>query len=221
MVFKSRNRCSAAPTLTVRRYHVIGMDSRCEQLFHSMMRLVDDKAQSRWVHDPDAHDLVITGPDATDLPCPDAVPRRLSGFISGQRDDCAMLRLAGMIEALNVVDEMLAARSPAGVGEGSPKEPGDAAVRLLRWPGRSLMALHPGCPKMATLLLSRPLTIAELSRLSGVEPRICDRFVARLSQFGLVQRREPVDGAGAAERSRGAGLFAAIRARLGLGEVVG
>ncbi|MFO7581946.1 hypothetical protein [Guyparkeria sp.] len=224
MVFKSPSPSTDMSAMSVRRYHVTGMDTRCELLFHSMMRLVGDKAVSRWVHDAREHDLVIIGPDATDLACPTAVRRPFSHFTSGRTDDCAMLRLAGMVEALNAVEQALAAagegaRSP---GTGPTRPTGEEVMKLTRWPEASLMAFHPASPKMATLLLSRPMTLMELVRLSGIDRRVCAQFVTRLSQRGLLDRRWSADRKGPAPLcSGGGGLFAMIRARLGLGEEFG
>ena len=223
MVFKSRNQSPAASGRSVRRYHVTGMDGRCELLFHSMMRLLDDRALSRWVHDAHQHDLVVTGPAVADLPCPNAVRRPIASFTSGRNDDCAMLRLAGMVEVLDAVDRALtSASTPAEAARHRAGDVPDSAMRLTRWPDASLVAWHRSGPKMATLLLSRPMTLSELSRFSGVEPTVCAQFVDRLSASGLIARGGSAPrGEQPGTRSRGGGLFAAIRARLGMGEVFG
>lgn len=220
MVFKSRNESSPASDLPVRRYHVVGVDARCESLFHSMMRLVANKAGSHWVHDAEAHDLLVEGA-ATDSSGPAAALRRsFASFTRGGGDDCAMLRLDGMLETLEDVERDLATSRSAPAAPVPTAADTAQAMKLTRWPNASLLAGQPVFPKLATLMLSRPMTIGELARRSGLDESVCADFVDSLREAGLVEVQRSSAPAAAPERSGGSrGLFAMIRDRLGLGEV--
>jgi len=225
MVFKSRNDASAATGQSVRRYHLVGVDRRCELLFHSMMRLVADKTGFRWIHDAETHDLIVSGPRADPSRRGDAIRRSFASFTVGGGDDCATLRLDGMADVLRSVERELpraqAALAVTAKAKTTTPVAAPEAVKLIRWPDAALLAGNPRLLKLATLLLSRPMTVDDLARHSGVEAASCAAFVESLREAGLLQANRPVAPVAATRRPGGRrGLFAMIRERLGLGEAL-
>ena len=219
MVFKSRNESPVASDPSVRRYHVVGVDTRCEALFHSMMRLVAGKAESRWVHDAESHDLIVHGPQAGQAGRGGALRRSFASFVSGRGDDCAMLRLDGMVATLRTVEKELAVAAPEREATSSASTAPAKALKLTRWPHARLLAGHPAFPKLATLLLARPMTTDELVRHSGLDEATCAGFLDSLREAGVVEASRPAASVDTPRRG-GRGLFAMIRERLGLGEAL-
>ena len=202
-----------------RRYDLRGLDDRCTTLFHSMMALVEGRTRHTWRHDPRAPDLVVVGASAGGAgvlggggPC----ARPIEDFTGGRGPDCGALRLSAMVEVLDAVDDELAARAAPSTDQRSP-----GVVQLARWPRADVLAADPLHPRLATLLLARPLTVPQLARLSGVPEPTCSAFVARLSADEL-RSVEPAaataDGPGPSDTAP-RGLLALIRSRLGLREV--
>ncbi|NDY92333.1 hypothetical protein [Ideonella livida] len=60
------------------------------------------------------------------------------------------------------------------------------AVRLVRWPGRSLLSMHPRYPRLAGFLAARPLDVEQLSRLGGVDLATSLSFIRTLARENLL-----------------------------------
>jgi len=212
MVFRSAKSKEVSDS-SLRRYHVVGLDIRCENLFHSMMKLVEGKTSSKWVHDPAAHDLLIIGAESHKTASSGACQRSFTLFTGGRGMDCALLKLASIVEVLEDVEAELKA---AHLDASQEKEDAIQAMQLTRWPSASLLAARPDYPKLATLMLARPVTLADLVRLSGVDERTCAGFVSKLSEAGLLRFSSVSASSDTASTGPGKRLFAMIRERLGL-----
>lgn len=201
------------------RYHLRDTDDRCTTLFHSMMALVEGRTRSTWRHDPQAPDLVVVGstPAARDAAGSGAAcERAMADFTGGRGPDCGALRLSAMVEVLDAVDDELAASAAPSVHQRSP-----GAVQLARWPRAEVLAADPLHPRLATLLLARPLTVPQLARLAGVPEDTCSAFLAQLSpaEWRPAEPAEEVPHGPGSSDPAARGLLALIRSRLGLREV--
>lgn len=101
-----------------------------------------------------------------------------------------------------------------------------ASYRLLRWPGDDLLQNQRQRKILASFLVSRHLSVAQLAALSGVTRETCLEFVGALSGSGLLDMRGALP-AGDAPRTAAAntdapastpaaGLIGRLRKRLGL-----
>jgi hypothetical protein len=100
--------------------------------------------------------------------------------------------------------------------------------RLRRWPGTDLLDAIPQGIRMASFITVRYLSAEELSRLSGVAPDGCRRFLAAMQAHDLLRAEpaEPVGSAATPVVPRGApgpgparldrSLLASLRAKLGI-----
>lgn len=100
---------------------------------------------------------------------------------------------------LRCVEDRLAASDaahpptpPAAVPAPTPPSQGHAPTesavcwRLTRWPDRQLLAGHPMFPRLAGFLAARPLDDTQLSRLSGLDPSLCQQFIQAMADAGLL-----------------------------------
>ena len=135
-------------------------------------------------------------------------------------NDCAHLRLASMVKQLIDVERELARHTKPISAQGSQTKTPPSAValktpiKLTKWPSASFIRQHYSYPKLATLLISRPLYFQELVQRSGVDQAVCMHFVNTLMEHGLIDNHHsrPVTG-----NTPKRGLFTMIRERLGLG----
>jgi len=116
---------------------------------------------------------------------------------------------------------------------------GRRTYRLVRWPGSDLLRGEPKYVRMLGFLSNRPLSLARLKVLSGMDEASCRDLLGRLDQRGLLIRGETGPGGvpalvadtmpcelepGAvavatisrAREAASAGLFSRLRTRLGL-----
>jgi len=213
MVFRSAKSKQVSDS-SLRRYHVVGLDSRCEKRLHAIINLLESKTSSKWVHDPAAHDLLIIGAESHKT-APSGVCQRSFDLLTGGHGmDCALLKLASIIEVLEDVDAKLKASSKASQEKVSKEK--ESAMQLTRWPNTSLLVARHDYLKLATLLLARPLTLSDLVQLSGVDEETCTAFVSKLSEEGLLRFSSASTSSNTVSKGRGKRLFAMIRERLGL-----
>ena len=222
MLFSWRKDDSPVRT-RVRHYALRATDDRCTTLFHSMMALVEGRTRNTWRHDPRAPDLVVVGAtaggtagDAGALGGGAPCERPMAAFTGGRGPDCGALRLSAMVKVLDAVDDELAASTAPSVHQRSP-----GAVQLARWPRAEVLAADPLHPRLATLLLARPLTVPQLARLAGVPEDTCSAFLAQLSpaEWRPAEPAEEVPQGPGSSDPAPRGLLALIRSRLGLREV--
>lgn len=95
--------------------------------------------------------------------------------------------------------------------------PATLRVQLLRWPPSALLQHDPRLMRLAALLSSRPLTIAQLSELGHLPLDACRAFAQALIDAGVANGESvavvtPVAPVNEAPK----GLFARIRAHLGI-----
>ncbi|MDB5802996.1 MAG: hypothetical protein JWN73_318 [Betaproteobacteria bacterium] len=120
---------------------------------------------------------------------------------------------------------IIPAAAPASVAESQ------ASYRLLRWPGDELLQNQRQRKILASFLVSRHLSVAQLSALSGVGRDTCLEFIAALSSRDLLETRSAVMPGEAARRvdpgfapapatistsPSASGLIGRLRKRLGL-----
>ncbi len=171
------------------------------------MELVSVRTGRQWVYDESDYQLLVSSepPEAIE----DAVIwRRISDFTEGRGNDCAMLRGSTLQAGLKRVVAELDERRGKG-GEG------DIAHRLRRWPPRAVLGGDARLSRLATLLISRPMTLRELLRVSGLPLADCEDFVSRLDEAALLDHSRP-ERAASAGSGTNRGLFSMIRKRLGI-----
>lgn len=212
-------------TTEVRRdsytYSFSQLSARDALVFKSVISLLDGRTHGLWTHvEAGESDLLVQG-CARDGQVPSSDIRRAKVVLmigekvpSVGRTTLTLglpLRSSELFERLEEAHELMAAMaSPV------PDTPQGARVRLLRWPPSAVLHADPRFMRLAALLSSRALSAAELSRLGAVPVDQCQFFIDELFAAGVAARERlvelPVD------ETRGApkGLFARIRAHLGL-----
>lgn len=93
----------------------------------------------------------------------------------------------------------------------------DASLRLMRWPTATQLGGEPHFIRLATLLMSRSMNLAELASRSGVASDTCAAFITAMASHNLL-REEPASVPPAPAPISQQGLFARIRRHLGLTE---
>lgn len=66
-----------------------------------------------------------------------------------------------------------------------------ATYRLRRWPAADLLLEHRYHVRLASCLSPRHVGLAELARLTNVEADLCDAFLGKLMEAGLLEVRSP------------------------------
>lgn len=216
-----------------------GLSGRDETLFKAIVRLLDHRTQQRWVHRPGSPDVCVVGdsgfgPDAVAdaevvAPNIDAPPPlRLTISATPHGEHC--LRLPIRADALEAELNSLGVERVRTCGMTlSPMSSGNA-VQLRRWPPAYLLGTAERV-RLATLMLSKPVTLAWVQQRAGTSSTVCAQFFAELHDAGLLSGSQtpadvvPVevraDAVAPAVRPAAApvvptGLFALIRSRLGL-----
>jgi len=207
-----------------------GLTGREETLFKAFIRLLDHRTLQQWVYRPSRPDLRVVADSVAsdtvriDAIAPDANCPLLLTISSapGQRQHCVSLPLrADELEAeLNSLGQLR-----VGAGSVARPLPPQASFRLLRWPPAELLGT-PERVHFATLMVSKPFTLAWVQERSGLAPAACAQFFAELHDAALlaaVPSTAPEAAAASAEAPSAtvappasAGLIARIRSRLGL-----
>ncbi|HEY4370763.1 MAG TPA: hypothetical protein VGN52_02390 [Burkholderiales bacterium] len=98
-----------------------------------------------------------------------------------------------------------------------------ATYRLTRWPGDDLLQNQRQRKILASFLISRPLSVAQLTALSGVGREACTAFLRELADRQLLESRNPPALAAGEAASApppaalaAGGLIGRLRKRLGL-----
>lgn len=223
---------SARPALS---YTLEGLAEREATLFKSFVRLIDHRTQHHWSWREASADLLVR-PDGGADALPAGRPVLRVGRDPCQAPDylCLPFRAADLEDRLNA----LGARLMAARGVALPREHAAAAtsaphtqpqsqaidaavVQLLRWPPPHLLTTTRQV-RLATLMTGRPTSLAQLSQRSGQPAEVCEAFLRRLDQAGLLRAvaaaTTPARSTGTASRSEAPapGLLARIRNRLGL-----
>jgi hypothetical protein len=180
---------SSAATRAQFNYGVEGLKASEELLLKSLVRLLAGRTQHQWVYHPQAPDVWIL---AHGLPAPVSsgpatAPIITVGKTEKQAPDYLNLPLRpNEIEAAfnRVGGTILESRIQATQDTDVNLYP--ASYKLSRWPRVHLLGSAERM-RLATLLLSRPLTLAQLSRQSGLSPIVCEGFIDDLKTTGLIE----------------------------------
>ncbi|HEY0202324.1 MAG TPA: hypothetical protein VGC24_11585 [Burkholderiaceae bacterium] len=226
---------ASRPTLGFTFEDVSAHDST---LFKALVRLLDHRTEQRWVHEaaqPDVRVIAETGLVGTEPETQDCLigtgPQPLRLILSPRPDRRPhYLGLPLRADALEAeLNDLGAQRLRAQIGMAPAPQAWSAAdtlVRLLRWPPAELLSTAQRV-RLATLLVSKPVTLAWVQKRSGVTPAECAQFFAELHDAGLIVSMPPANGASAAKATVAPspsaiiattpmGLFTRIRNRLGL-----
>jgi len=208
-----------------------GFTGREETLFKAFVRLLDHRTLQQWVYRPAQPDLRVVAdsvaPDAAPVSASQADPHGpLMLTISvapGQRPHCVSLPLrADELEAeLNSLGQLRVGAANPAQASAMPAPTG--SFRLLRWPPAELLG-SPERVQFATLMVSKPFSLAGVQQRSGLAPAACAQFFAELQDARLLvampSGAPELQSASAETASRAAvapaGLLARIRSRLGL-----
>lgn len=207
-------------------YAIEGLVAREELLLKSLVRLLDNRTQHQWVYHPAAPDVWIVQDGKT-------IPAAASGRSSAHVVKVTSQNLAqpGYISlplrpqdiegVLNKTGNLiLETRTQAAPGVSDSTYP--CSYRLIRWPRVNVLN-GPERLRMATLLVSRPYTVQELSQQTSLSLAVCDGFIDDLQATGLIEKRyaqaAPVQARSTAPDlskpiALPEGLFARIRSRL-------
>lgn len=228
----------AATSRPVLGFTLEGLSGREENLFKAIVRLLDHRTMQRWVYRPADPDVRVIGDASGDAglrsvdaaaftPDIDPVAPLLLTLsaVPGTRPHCLGLpiranELEAELNSLGVlrVGMTMPARSEIDIA--------NATVRLLRWPPAELVGT-PERVKLATLMVSKPATLAWLQHRSGVAPAACAKFLDELQEAGVLSSgsvSSPTAGESALPGGADSmqptpaaqsGLLARIRSRLG------
>lgn len=167
-------------------------------------------------------------------------PLQIDGFEALLRtQELQLARVAAAAAAAAMPARPAVVRAAGGAATAAPAFTDDArqTYRLVRWPGADLLRGKPKYVRMLGFLSNRPLSLARLKVLSGIDESSCRDLLGMLDQRGLLLRGDlepdttsslfadtvPSDlAAGPAvasppvRESASAGLFSRLRKRLGL-----
>lgn len=208
---------------------VEGLAARDELLLKSLVRLLDHRTQHHWTFDAARCDLRIVGDGighfATTAgePAPDGLQPpavlRAARAGSGQHELKLPLNPDALEQALNRAGTtILGARRTAEERAALPITDDGRAFQLTRWPPSELLR-GPGRLALATLLVSRPCTVAQLQLRGCADRSVCLVFLNELQRAQLLRSDESGSpGPASAPTAAPAlpGLLARIRRRLGL-----
>ena len=218
-------------------FSIEGLPARDELLFKSLVRLLDHRTHQHWAWQVEGADLRVVGDRAAALSAEAAdspVPLLTVGDTPPPRGPFLRLPLhADALEAmLNRLGAMVVHARDLGLAASAERGARGEEYRLLRWPSVALLDSAVRM-KLATLLASRPATLAALQQRSNASAQECAEFIAALERAGFVA----ASGGGAARapesiwpdsqvhpaaeatppaREVQPGLLARIRSRLGL-----
>lgn len=208
---------------------VAGLAAREELLLKSLVRLLDHRTQHQWTFNAARCDLRIVGEGVAHLegrsaePLSDGQPPpailRAARAGTASHDLSLPLNPDALEQALNRAGAaIVAARQLAEARAALPIADDDRAFQLSCWPPSDLLR-GPGRLALATLLVSRPCTVAQLQLRGCAERSVCLAFLNELQHAQLL-RSEEKSGSGPASAAAPVaalpGLFARIRRRLGL-----
>jgi len=218
-------------------FSIEGLPARDELLFKSLVRLLDHRTHQHWAWQVEGADLRVVGDRAAALSAEAAdspLPLLTVGDTPPPRGPFLRLPLhADALEAmLNRLGAMVVHARDLGLAASAERGARGEEYRLLRWPSVALLDSAVRM-KLATLLASRPATLAALQQRSNASAQECADFIAALERAGFVA----ASGGGAARapesiwpdsqvhpaaeatppaREVQPGLLARIRSRLGL-----
>lgn len=172
-----------------------GLSGRDETLFKALVRLLDHRTQQRWVYRPGSPDLRVVG-EATDAPLASAnadvlgphidAPPPLLLSISATARGAHCLGLPLRADALEAELNSLGVQrvQACGLAQTVAARPG-GAVQLLRWPPAHLLG-SPERVRLATLMVSKPVTLAWVQQRAGLPPAVCAQFFGELQDAGML-----------------------------------
>lgn len=243
-----------APERATLSFCVHYLANRDELLLKSIVRLLSHRCRHAWIYVPYATvknaDLVISGDFTRTVVGTSQRGIQQSLMILGgeKQANCpSYLRLplhADELEhELNLLGDLITLRqatppisnqadtkqpAPPSEATSAPRSLSDsqltsAPLTLLRWPAAQLIATRER-QRMATMMLSQPLTLTALVQRAELDPAVCRAFVSDLSRAGFIRAGSAESQSSAsgiaAERTTLApvhvGLLARIRSRLGL-----
>lgn len=219
-------------------FAIEGLSGRDETLFKAIVRLLDHRTLQRWVYRPGSPDLRVVCdsgftpevPADAEVMAPDidALPPLLLTISAEQRGPhCLSLPIRA--DALEAELNSLGVERVRICGHRS-LTPSTRTVQLLRWPSAQLLGT-PERVRLATLMVSKPVTLAWVQERAGLPPAACAQFFAELHDAGMLAASPSPDAGesrtmsipasavgtkSAAAAAAPTGLLARIRSRLGL-----
>lgn len=205
---------AAAPVRRTLRFSTEGMAARDAVLFKSFVRLLAHRTEHNWIA-ADAPCEVLVAAQGTKVWLPP--PTQVLAVGSSHRGERHFVRFPfhadELEQALNTLGRTVAAASspPAAAREAVAPT---SAIRLLRWPPATLLT-NASRIRLATLLAAGALPQDALQQRSGCDTDTCSRFLAELSEAGLLVIHNESGPAREPARPVEAGLLDRIRRRLG------
>ena len=215
-----------------RSYSLEGLASREVLIFKSMVRLLSHRTQHVWTYLPHSTELrVVAEGLAVAVDAPKYAQHVLTlGTANVKRHLYLQTPLhANELEAaLNQVGAMISFTNPA-VRALAAAPLGMTPMRMLRWPPASVLTTTTRV-RLATVMSSKPFTLAELQQRSGQNLAVCASFFDELRQLDLLvsvvhspppamlttSSEQPSNGPRAKPISVQPSLLERIRLRLGL-----
>jgi hypothetical protein len=213
---------SILPQRATLRFSIMGLSTRDEVLFKSMVRLLSHRLRYAWAYDEGQPDLAVIGDAPPRTPCTYVL--HVGTHATQQPHHVALPLHANTLEAAlnDAGDAILTLKTPATPQQAAATSSlrAGTTMQLVRWPPASLLSGQPVRLRLATLMTGRPITLAQLHERSGVELASCERFCADAQAAGILRTAAAASAAPTAPRPAPAhprGLLAQIRAKLGLG----
>ncbi len=202
-----------------------GLPAREELLLKSLIRLLDHRTKHQWTYHPESADLWIMA-EGVKVPAFALAGKSAHKLLvlSTQRsseDHVLTLPLnAEVLEStLNRFGNALTLALTKHTAM-APKASTDAveSFKLTRWPPADQVSEVQHI-RMASTLLGKALTLAEMSQRSGYAQAACKNFIGMLRQSGLIETSHTAAAGlapqlGAAVQEKSTSVFARIRDRL-------
>ncbi len=208
---------------------VDGLPLRDELVIKSLVRLLDHRTHHHWIYSPDKADLKMIGNTDGDVASGSESATTAEYILRVGRikeHDGPFLSLPVNSNELELVLNDLGIRISESKRDASAA-PNQAAssneFSLLRWPSAALLT-GPERTKLATLIMGRFLSAAELAQRANVSMHECTSYLQELQANGYLVvnvpgssiAQNPADTAQPVKEKVATGLLSRIRSRLGL-----
>lgn len=194
-------------------YAFSNISAHDQVVFNSIVGLLFGRTHAQWSQLVDGNpDLLVLGADAA----------LGAAFVGSSRAVLRVSQHALLDEAMSIhwplrAHEVQAALDQAAqiLGAGNTA-PAPSCYQLLDWPSHALLSQNFAHLRLATLLSTRAMTLAELSQSSGASIALCEQFIEKLLAANALCAAVPNSLSPPQAEPPALGFFARLRAHMGL-----
>lgn len=195
------------------RYAFAYLAPRDQVVFNSIVGLLFGRTQAQWLQVTEGSpDLLVLGADSA----------AGTAFVGASK---AVLRVSPRVslgEAMSIHWPLRANEVQASLDQAARllasgnRVTAATRYQLQRWPAYELLKQHPAHLRLATLLATRALSLADLSARTGVPIALCEHFLGVLLATQTVCAEAPESLSTPPIEPPVLGFFARLRAHIGL-----